>query len=71
MEEQTQNPMENDPQVLIAQKIVEVEKRLAEGLKGIQQILAMMIKDKIDLDKIKGEAKEYLNQLVNEQEVQQ
>lgn len=65
---QQDDSIHNDPQVLIAQRIVEVEKRLTEGLKGIEQILAMMIKDKLELNDIKGGTKDYLNQLINEKE---
>lgn len=50
----------------MAKKVLEIEKNLKEEISAIQEILAMVVANKIDLEKIKAMAKDKLTSLINE-----
>lgn len=70
MEPQTQNPIQpqedlSNP-IELAKKVLQIEYSLKEGISSIQEILAIIVQDKIDLEKIKSMAKNNLQTMANE-----
>ncbi len=60
--------MENLDPIEMGRRILAIEARLKDEISVIQEILALIVKDKLDLNKLKKIAKEKLSKLSNEEE---